>query len=45
MPALDGTQILAIASFAALVIAWLMAPTESAVVVAEREPLPAPVAA
>lgn len=34
MPALDGTQVLAIASFGALVISWLMAPT-SEVVAAE----------
>ncbi len=31
MPALDGTSIVAIASFAALVVAWLAAPnTETA---------------
>jgi hypothetical protein len=40
MPEFDGTQVAAIASFATLVLAWLMAPTSS-VVVAEREPLPA----
>ncbi len=40
MPELDGTSVIAIASFAALVIAWLMAPTET-VAVAQREPLPA----
>lgn len=40
MPELDGTSLIAIASFAVLVIAWLMAPTTSAVV-AERKPLPA----
>lgn len=40
MPELDGTSIVAIGSFAVLVLAWLMAPTSS-VVVAEREPLPA----
>lgn len=40
MPELDGTSIVAIASFAILVLAWLMAPTTSAVV-AKREPLSA----
>ena len=40
MPELDGTSIVAIASFAALVMTWLMAPTSS-VVVAAREPLAA----
>lgn len=29
MPELDGTSIVAIASFAALVIAWLFAPTST----------------
>lgn len=43
MPELDGTSVLAIASFAALVVAWLMAPTAPAV--AERKPLPAAAAA
>lgn len=41
MPELDGTSIIAIASFASLVVAWLMAPTESVVTVAKGEPLPA----
>lgn len=40
MPELDGTQIIAIASFAALIVAWLMAPASSAVA-AERKPLSA----
>lgn len=44
MPELDGTSVLAFASFGALVLAWLMAPTTSAVV-AERKPLPAAAAA
>ena len=39
MPQLDGTSIVAIASFAALVLTWLMAP--SATVAAASEPLPA----
>ncbi len=39
MPALDGTQVVAIASFAALIVAWLMAPTTESV--AATEPLPA----
>lgn len=30
MPALDGTSIVAMASFAALVLAWLAAPTSVA---------------
>lgn len=38
MPELDGTSILAIASFASLVIAWLMAPGTAAV--GESEALP-----
>ena len=40
MPELDGTSIVAIASFAGLVLAWLMAPTSS-VVAARRQALPA----
>jgi hypothetical protein len=36
MPELDGTSIVAIASFAVLVLAWLFAPT-STVAVAEPE--------
>lgn len=40
MPELDGTSIVAIASFAVLVVAWLIAPTSS-VAVAGREPLSA----
>jgi hypothetical protein len=43
MPELDGTTIVAIASFAVLVVAWLFAPTEP-VTIAERE-LPAAAAA
>lgn len=39
MPALDGTSIAAIASFAALIVAWLMAPTADTA--AASEPLPA----
>lgn len=41
MPVLDGTSVLAIASFGALVIAWLMAPTTTSAAVAKRKPLPA----
>jgi hypothetical protein len=41
MPELDGTTIIAIASFAALVVAWLVAPTETVVTVSEREAVPA----
>lgn len=41
MPELAGTQLIAIASFAALVIAWLMAPTETVEVVPQREAVPA----
>ncbi len=43
MPELDGASIVAIASFAVLIVAWLFAPT-STVTVAERE-LPAAAAA
>lgn len=41
MPELDGTTILAIASFAGLVIAWLAAPTDVVVVAETREAVPA----
>lgn len=42
MPELDGTTILAIGSFAALVLAWLAAPNDTVVATAEtREPVPA----
>lgn len=40
MPQLDGVGILAIASFAGLVVAWLFAPNTT-VVAAEPEALPA----
>ncbi len=39
MPELDGTSIVAIASFFALVATWLIAPTSAPV--AAREPFPA----
>lgn len=39
MPQLDGVGILAMASFAALVVAWLVAPTTA--LVTEPEELPA----
>ena len=39
MPELSGTQVVAFVAFAALILAWLMAPG-TAVVAAEREPLP-----
>ncbi len=38
MPELAGTQLIAIASFASLVVAWLMAPAEAA---PPHEPVPA----
>jgi hypothetical protein len=38
MPELDGTQVVAIASFAALVLAWLFAPTSQPVAVERRLP-------
>lgn len=41
MPELAGTQVVAIASFAALVVAWLMAPAETVEVVREPEAVPA----
>ena len=43
MPELDGTSIIAIASFAGLIVAWLMAPAEPVATarVAEREAVPA----
>jgi hypothetical protein len=41
MPELDGTTILAIASFAALVVAWLAAPTDTVVTVETRDAVPA----
>jgi hypothetical protein len=41
VPELDGTSIIAIGSFAVLVLAWLMAPTEATVAVSEREAVPA----
>ena len=44
MPELDGTSLVAMASFAALVMAWLFAPNSAVVAVAERE-LPAAAAA
>jgi hypothetical protein len=40
MPQLDGTSIVAFASFAALVAAWLVAPNTT-VEAAEAEPIPA----
>lgn len=40
MPQLDGTSILAFASFAVLVVAWLIAPNTTAVE-ARQEPYPA----
>lgn len=40
MPALDGTSIAAIASFAVLVVAWIVAPSRAAVI-AEPELQPA----
>ena len=40
MPELDGTQIAAMASFAALILAWLVAPAAPEAG-AEQEPLPA----
>ncbi len=33
MPELDGTSVIAIASFAALILAWLMAPASAPVAV------------
>jgi hypothetical protein len=44
MPELEGTQIVAIAAFGVLVLAWLFAPTSTVTTVAERE-LPAAAAA
>lgn len=42
MPQLDGTQIIAIASFAGLIVAWLMAPAgEPVATVAEARSVPA----
>ena len=42
MPELDGITILAIGSFAALVVAWLAAPNETTVATADtREAVPA----
>lgn len=38
MPELDGTTILAIGSFAALVVAWLAAPNDTIVATKVREP-------
>lgn len=38
MPELDGTQIVAIASFAILLVAWLFAPTTSAAGLARELP-------
>lgn len=41
MPELDGTTILAIGSFAALVLAWLAAPSSGVVAAETREAVPA----
>lgn len=41
MPELDGTTILAIGSFAALVLAWLAAPNDTIVATEAPEAVPA----
>lgn len=44
MPQLDGVSILAFASFAALIVAWLFAPNTTAAAI-ETEPATLPAAA